>query len=119
VLPHGCRYRKERVLMTFSASHHTELVKAGRRLLASLDAEFPCGPSAARPTIAELEQMLASNRTGSVEIKPDGSICVLPREEIESFRAILNSGSNVRRARTKASGIETEGHQSGPEASPQ
>lgn len=62
------------------------IVEAAEAVLGKLDELRPT--LGERPTIAELEALLAAPG-GSVEIKPDGSIHVMPREEIETLRAAL------------------------------
>lgn len=65
------------------------VVEAGRVLLAKLDETLPTADR--KPTIAELEKILAAGNSGSIEIKPDGSIYVAPRAEIEAFRAAFSA----------------------------
>jgi hypothetical protein len=62
------------------------LIQAGEALLARLDEML--APVTGKPTIAELEAILAS-APGAVEIMPDGSVYSAPRAEIEAFRAAL------------------------------
>jgi hypothetical protein len=63
------------------------LREAGSALIARLDETMP--PRGAKPKIFELEGLLAAG-SAVIEIKPDGSIHVVPREEIEALRAALS-----------------------------
>jgi hypothetical protein len=62
------------------------VASAARALLDRLDEDLPKGGK--RPTIAELEAILASP-AGAVEIMPNGEIRSAPREEIEALRTAL------------------------------
>ncbi len=64
------------------------LLEALKALVAKLDEMMPA--TTERPTIAELEAILAA-APGSVEMKPDGSLHVMPRAEIEAARAALTA----------------------------
>lgn len=74
------------------AAEVIRLREAAAALIARLDETLPAQDR--RPTIAELEAILAAGNGGAVEVKPDGSIYVAPREEIEALRSALTAGSH-------------------------
>jgi hypothetical protein len=71
---------------------NARVVTLANALIAKLDEAMPAVDR--RPTIAELERILAVENSGTVEIKPDGSIHVAPREEIEALRAALTPSAD-------------------------